>query len=279
MAIDDRSEWLETDGLGGFTSGTVSGIRTRRYHALLLAATTPPTGRFVLVNGFDAWVETPRGSFALTSQRYTPDVVHPDGARRMERFDAEPWPRWSFRLEDGTRIEQEIVLQHGEPLAGLRWRLETPAAAGEVRLCVRLFFSGRDYHALHHENAGFRFDPENRGRHLRFRPYPGVPDVHVLSNADYRHASDWYRNFLYTEERDRGLDAVEDLASPGIWSWDLGAAEAVLLLSTSADALAGPAVSPEPAPALSVSRPSIPTGPDAVTRFGALRAAESARRG
>ena len=274
-----EAEWLESDGLGGFASGTVNGIRTRRYHALLLAATTPPTGRFVLVNGFDAWVETPRGKYALTSQRYAPDVVHPDGARRVERFDAEPWPRWSFRLEDGTGIEQEIVLQHGEPLAGLRWRLETPAAAGEARLFVRLFFSGRDYHALHHENASFRFDPEIRGRHLRFRPYPGVPDVHVLSNADYRHASDWYRNFLYTEERDRGLDAVEDLASPGIWSWDLGASEAVLLLSTSAEALAGPAVSPEPAAPLSVSRPSIPSGPDAVTRFGALRAAESARRG
>ena len=48
---DDR-EWLEPDGLGGFASGTVSGIRTRRYHALLLTAVTPPTGRMTLVNGF-----------------------------------------------------------------------------------------------------------------------------------------------------------------------------------------------------------------------------------
>ncbi|PYN18882.1 MAG: hypothetical protein DMD99_26605, partial [Candidatus Rokuibacteriota bacterium] len=50
-----EAEWLEADGLGGFASGTVSGMRTRRYHALLLTAITPPTGRFVLVNGFDAW--------------------------------------------------------------------------------------------------------------------------------------------------------------------------------------------------------------------------------
>jgi glycogen debranching enzyme len=63
-------EWLETDGLGGFASGTAPGIRTRRYHALLLAATTPPTGRVVLVNGFDAWVETANGTFSLSSQRY-----------------------------------------------------------------------------------------------------------------------------------------------------------------------------------------------------------------
>ena len=51
---DDGLEWLEADGLGGFASGTVSGKRTRRYHALLLAAATPPTGRFVLVSGLDA---------------------------------------------------------------------------------------------------------------------------------------------------------------------------------------------------------------------------------
>ena len=71
---DGRAEWLEADGLGGFASGTVSGIRTRRYHALLLTATTPPTGRVVLVNGIEAWVETKAGRFALSSHRYAPDV-------------------------------------------------------------------------------------------------------------------------------------------------------------------------------------------------------------
>ena len=96
------SEWLEVDGLGGFASGTVSGIRTRRYHALLLAATTPPTGRMVLVNGIEAWLETPGGRFALSAQRYAPDVVHPDGERRIVEFQGEPWPSWIFRAEDGT---------------------------------------------------------------------------------------------------------------------------------------------------------------------------------
>ena len=61
-----EGEWLEADGLGGFASGTVSGERTRRYHALLLAATEPPSGRMVLVNGFDAFVETEAGRFALS---------------------------------------------------------------------------------------------------------------------------------------------------------------------------------------------------------------------
>jgi predicted glycogen debranching enzyme len=101
-------EWLEPDGFGGFASGTSTGIRTRRYHALLLSATTPPTGRLVLVNGFEAWIETPKGQFALSSQRYAPDVIHPDGAQRIEAFSVEPWPKWQFKFEDGTELAQEI---------------------------------------------------------------------------------------------------------------------------------------------------------------------------
>ena len=79
-------EWLEADGLGGFASGTVGGIRTRRYHALLLAATTPPTGRMVLVNGLEVWLETPAGRFSLSTQRYMPDVIYPDGQDRLGSF-------------------------------------------------------------------------------------------------------------------------------------------------------------------------------------------------
>src|SRR5881392_3998568 len=111
---DSSAEWLEADGLGGFASGTVSGIRTRRYHALLLTATTQPAGRMVLVNGFDAWVETPDRTFAISSQRYGPDVIHPDGASRIESFEYEPWPRWQFRLTDDLVIEQELFVLHGE---------------------------------------------------------------------------------------------------------------------------------------------------------------------
>ena len=77
--VDLEAEWLEADGLGGFASGTVGGVRTRRYHGLLVVATTPPTGRMMLVNGFDAWVETPEGRVNLSTQRYLPDVLHPDG--------------------------------------------------------------------------------------------------------------------------------------------------------------------------------------------------------
>ena len=228
---DGSDEWLEADGLGGFASGTVDGIRTRRYHAVLLAATNPPGGRFVLVNGFEAWVETPAGRFPLSSQRYAPDVVHPNGHASIERFRMDPIPTWAYRLPDGTRVEQEIFVTHGRPRTVLRWRLAEPRPG--VVLRVRPLLSGRDYHCLHRENDAFRFEAavERDGRRVVWHPYHDVPAVEALTNGRYLHAPLWFRNFQYDEERERGLDFVEDLAAPGEFEFALSEAEAVLLLS------------------------------------------------
>src|SRR5207302_6963791 len=119
----ERAEWLEADGLGGFASGTAPGLRPRRYHALLLTATTPPAGRMVLVNGFDAWVETPDGTVALSSQRYGPDVIHPDVATRIESFEYEPWPRWRFRLTSDLALVQELFVRPGESAIYISWQI------------------------------------------------------------------------------------------------------------------------------------------------------------
>jgi predicted glycogen debranching enzyme len=223
------AEWLESDGLGGFASGTATLARTRRYHGLLLPALTPPTGRIMLVNGLEAWVDTPSGRYAISAQRYAPDVVHPDGARRVVSFRHEPWPQWTLRLEDGTEIEQELFASHGAPLTAISWRLLQPRPG--VTLSVRPLLSGRDYHATHHENAAFRFAAAAAAERVTWHPYEGLPPVHGLSNGRYAHQPEWYRNFLYEEERLRGLDCTEDLASPGVFSWDLSV-PAVLMLTT-----------------------------------------------
>jgi predicted glycogen debranching enzyme len=230
----DRREWLEPDGLGGFASGTASGIRTRRYHALLLAATTPPTGRVVLVNGVEAWAETPAGSFALSTQRYEPGVLHPDGATRIASFTIEPWPTWTFTLPDGITIEHAVVVSRGQPAVSLSWRVTRPAG-GRVTLRVRPFLSGRDYHALHHENGAFQFEPRPDGAALTWRPYTGVPAIQTLTSGLYEHAPEWYRHFRYEEEHDRGLDASEDLAAPGVFRFELSDGPAELVFAAASD--------------------------------------------
>jgi predicted glycogen debranching enzyme len=223
------AEWLEPNGLGGFASGTVAGIRTRRYHALLLCALTPPSDRFVFVNGYEAWVQTPAGTFPLSSQCYAPDIIHPDGASRLAGFELQPWPRWRYDLEDGTAIEQEFFVRHGAPLTALSWRLLRPRES--ARLFLRLLLSGRDYHHLHHENSAFRFDAHQSGRGIVWRPYESLPGIVACTNGEYVHQPEWYRSFRYRADQARGLNCTEDLASPGVLQFDLSSGEAVLLLT------------------------------------------------
>ncbi len=227
--MDSSAEWLESDGLGGFASGTRAGVRTRRYHALLLVATTPPTGRVVLVNGFDAWLETAGGRFPLSAQAYTPDVVYPDGARHVEAFRHDPWPRWTFGFPDGTRVEQELFVPHESAAMVVAWR--RTAGTGPARLEVRPLLSGRDYHALHRENPSFGFETEVTGERLTWRCYADLPAVRARTNGAFQHEPLWFRNFRYDEERARGLDFVEDLASPGALRFDLAAGEGLWLLA------------------------------------------------
>jgi predicted glycogen debranching enzyme len=228
LPVDDRTEWLEADGLGGFASGTTSGVRTRRYHALLLAAAQPPADRRALVQGFVATLHTPAGSAEFWPQLYAGGWATGRQVTGVS-FTREPWPRWRIATTLGVTVSVELFVPRGSPSVVLAFKLESRVPA--ARLELRPLLSGRDFHAVHRENPAFRFDAERAGRAVRFEPYPDVPAVLSLSNGEYRHAPEWFRNFFYREEAERDLDAVEDLASPGVLTFDLTAGEALWALS------------------------------------------------
>jgi predicted glycogen debranching enzyme len=256
--VDERSEWLEADGRGGFASGTTSGLRTRRYHALLLAAASPPVDRRVLVAGFVARLETAEGSADFWPQAYAGGFVTGREVEGVE-FTPEPWPSWRFQTRLGPIVVVELFSAYEASTTVVSFRLERTGAA--ARLVVRPLLAGRDFHATQHENASFRSEPGALGAALRFEPYPGVPAVLSLANGSYQHSPDWYRRFFYAEEEARGLDATEDLASPGALSFELGEREAVWVLSAD---LPG-------RPALEFAEP--------LALVETLRAKERARRG
>jgi predicted glycogen debranching enzyme len=236
--FDATAEWLEADGLGGFASGPVIGARRRRYHALLLTATQPPAGRVVQVNGVEAWLRREDSDIPLSTNHYLPDVIYPEGFRRLVSFSGDPWPCWVFDLGDGARLEHDLFVAPDCCETVLRWRLMSPVGSAlpagrggrDFRLEVRPLLSGRDYHALHRENAGFAFAASVQGGNVAWRPYPNLPAVGVLSNGSYRHDPQWFRNLRYDDERERGLEDVEDVAAPGVFTWNLADGEAVLVL-------------------------------------------------
>lgn len=227
IPVDRETEWLEADGLGGFASGTTSGIRTRRYHALLLAAADPPADRRALVQGFVARLDTPRGAVEFWPQAYAGGWTTGRDVERVE-FSAEPWPTWRFQTRLDVSVVVEIFVPRDRAAVVLGFRLDRMMP--RARLEVRPLFSGRDFHGTHRENAAFRFEAAAAGRALRFAPYAGVPAVLSLSNSAYRHDPDWYRRFFYAEEAARGLDAEEDLASPGTLTFEIGTHDGVWVL-------------------------------------------------
>ena len=192
----------------------------------------------VLVNGLETWVQLKSGAIPLSTQHYGPDVTYPRGVDHLAAFAQEPWPQWTFRFPDGTTIVHEIVVAHGDGAAVVTWR--RTAGDGPAILTVRPLLSGRDYHALMHENGAFDFTARTQGGNAAWKPYRTPAGSRRVVLGRYTHEPTWYRNFLYTEEASRGLDCVEDLASPGTFAFDLALGEAALVLRTG-DAIAADA--------------------------------------
>jgi len=222
------AEWLETDGLGGFATGTVGGWRTRRYHGLLTPAVEVPSRRVVLVDGFDLWFEADGRRVPLSVQHYLPDVLHPDGHTQLATFRHEPWPTWTWQLEGGVEITQELVVPHDRPAVVVRWTANGTARRG--RLVARPFLSGRDTHALHAENPAAETGCEVLRESVRWRPYQALPAVLSLADGRYQHEPLWYRDFFLAEERRRGFEHRLDLWSPGTLTWDLASGQATWVL-------------------------------------------------
>ena len=114
-------EWLEANGKGGFASGTIAGANTRRYHALLLTARTPPTERFVLVNHLEEWIDIDGRTIPLSTNIY-PGAIHPTGYEYCIEFSTDPWPTWTFDC-NGVMIQREILSIHRRDMVLVRWRL------------------------------------------------------------------------------------------------------------------------------------------------------------
>jgi predicted glycogen debranching enzyme len=227
-------EWLETNGLGGFASSTVTGLNTRRYHGLLVAATRPPVGRTVLLSKLDETLVVGGRRYELSANQY-PDVVHPQGHRLLSRFRLDPFPVFTYRVE-GFELEKAVVMLHGENTTCVRYALRAPDGAGEadVRLEVRPLMAFRDYHALTHENGALDSRVQVGEGVLTVAPYEGLPALHFAhEGGEVEAVGHWYRNFIYAEEQARGLDYREDLFSPYALKFALhGRREVSLVAST-----------------------------------------------
>src|ERR1041384_8430437 len=114
-------EWLETNGIGGFSSSTIVGLNTRRYHGLLTAATRPPVGRLVLLSKLEETLVIDGQRYELSANQY-PGVIHPRGFEYQTGFSLDPFPTFTYEI-DGLRLTKTVFMVQGENTTVVRFEL------------------------------------------------------------------------------------------------------------------------------------------------------------
>jgi predicted glycogen debranching enzyme len=205
-----QREWLETNGLGGFSSSTIAGLNSRRYHGLLTVATRPPVGRCVLLSKLEETVHVAGGSYQLAANRY-PGAVYPQGHLYLREFRLDPFPTFIYSAGE-VEIRKTVFMVHGENKTVVEYELVN---GDDVVFDLRPLIAFRDYHSLTHCNDAInRMIVETSGC-VAIEPYHGMPALYLAhSGADISATGDWYFNFEYDAERQRGLDYQEDLFNP-----------------------------------------------------------------
>jgi predicted glycogen debranching enzyme len=229
-----RREWLETNGLGGFASSTIVGLNTRRYHGLLVAATRPPVGRLVLLSKLEETLLVDGRPFDLSANRYL-DVVHPEGFRYLKQFRLDPFPVLAYEVE-GIEIEKSVFMIQGENSTVVQYevrKLGRGKSAKDVVLVLRPLIAFRDYHGTTRQNDALDPAVQSQPGLASVSPYFGLPSLYLAHDAtEVQAAGDWYRNFEYDAERERGLDFQEDLFNPCSLRFDLTASRQVSLIAS-----------------------------------------------
>jgi len=223
-------EWLETNGIGGFASSTISGANSRRYHGILTAATKPPLGRVVMLSKFEETLTIDGNSYDLSANQY-PNKVYPTGYKYLKSFRLDPFPIWTFEVEN-IEIEKKIFMVHGENTTVCQWtiksKVQSPKSKVELELKPLLAF--RDYHHLRQNTTDFNTDFQVAEKIVSVNPNAEFPALFFAHNAEtVEETSHWYRNFEYAIEKERGFDFSENLFQPFALKFDLSSAASVIV--------------------------------------------------
>lgn len=219
LPVAMKREWLVTNGIGGFASGTIANVLTRRYHGLLMAALNPPLGRTLLLAKLDETAEydgtyPDSGRFyPLYTNRWEDGTVDGNGHVYLDRFHLEgTTPVWTFALANAL-LEKRIWMQPGANTTYVQYRLTR--ATGPLSLSIKALVNYRDYHATTIIND---WDPEMKavtvpgGNGLRIRMFDEAAPFYLFSDrAEITPQFDWYEDLFLSVEECRGQrDVSED---------------------------------------------------------------------
>jgi predicted glycogen debranching enzyme len=210
-------EVIRTNRAGSYSSTTIVGCNTRKYHGLLVCPVDEFGGeRYVLLSTLDVTVVCDDKSFNTGIRKYKGDYFNPKGHKYIEDFNTDTMPSRIYRVGD-VIFKQERLLVHYEEQFLLRLTiLEAPEP---IKLQVRPFLTFRNIHQLTHANlyANTKIDLIENG--IRSKMYEGFPSLNMQFSrkAEFIHVPDWYVGVEYPEEQKRGYEYSEDLFTPGFF--------------------------------------------------------------
>jgi predicted glycogen debranching enzyme len=210
-------EVIRTNRAGSYSSTTIVGCNTRKYHGLLVCPVDAFGGeRYVLLSALDVTVVYNESSFNTGIRKYKGDYYSPKGHKYIEELEMETIPSRIYRV-GGVKLKHERLLVHYEEqyLA----RLTILEASEPMKLQIRPFLVFRNIHQLTHANMCANTKVEFVENGIKSRLYEGFPDLFMQfsSKAEFIQQPDWYLGVEYTEEQKRGYDYSEDLFTPGFF--------------------------------------------------------------
>jgi len=227
-------EWLVTNGLGGYASGTISGVPTRRFHSLLTAALSDPQGRYVMLNQLSELVRFPDGnSQKLGGIELADGSIDLHGMTSLREFRLESGlPVWRYELENHV-IEKTIVMPYMSNTVHVGYRLVS--GTGPLRLKIRIAVHFRRHEASLAEGLPpGSYDIKASAGRIEIQGH-SIPSLRLYvdgESAAFTIEAKRLSNILYRIEEQRGYDAQGNLWSPGYFRVDLAAGKEVTLIAS-----------------------------------------------
>ena len=204
----ETKEWLVTNGIGGYASGTVAGLLTRRYHGLLVAALNPPLGRTLLLSKLDETIGYDGRTYPLSANRWASGIVEPHGYQQIESFVLEGMvPVWRFACADAI-VEKRIWMRQGANTTYIKY--DVIRGTKSIDLTCTALVNYRDYHS-DTQAHDWQMEINEIDLGVQIIAYPGATPLYLMSDRrNVSIAHNWYRGFDLKQERERGLSDRED---------------------------------------------------------------------
>jgi predicted glycogen debranching enzyme len=230
-----RREWLVTNGLGGYASGTLAGIPTRRYHGLLVAALPAPLGRTLMLGQLSEVLRLPSGLIVrLGGERLGGAGLEPPGAGHLREFRLEAGlPIWRYEVGDYV-VEKRVVLAHLQNTAYVLYRLRSGPEALRLEVHPTVHFRPHDAPVSTPLGTPYVLTAVE-GRYELASAWPALPPLRLWlagDDATFTVAGRRLSGVRYELEEKRGYDSVGELWCPGFFGADLAAGEEAGLVAS-----------------------------------------------